>query len=69
VKQIPGVEILDEPKFLSAFREEEFCKFKVGERVFVIEEPFGDNSRYLISAEPPGPCPEFAVVEQTFAES
>jgi hypothetical protein len=48
VRRIPGVEVLKRPVFLSWFREEVFCQFRVGDHTFEIEEPFGDNSRYWV---------------------
>lgn len=44
IKKIPHVEILQEDK-----REDTFCIFKIGDKVFEMWEPFGDNSRYHIA--------------------
>lgn len=49
LSKIPEVKIVQPPKLLlSWFREEEFCKFEIGGTQFLVEEPFGDNSRYWI---------------------
>ena len=48
VRRIPAVKVLKEPVFLSWLREDIFCKFQVGDEIFEIEEPFGDNSRYWV---------------------
>ncbi|MRX27994.1 hypothetical protein [Kangiella sp. HZ709] len=49
VSAIDGVQVVCHPKkFFSWFREEVFCEFEIDEQVFVIEEPFEDNSRFLI---------------------
>ena len=69
VKRIPQAILVRKPKLLSWLREEEFCQFKVGEQLFSVEEPFGDNSRYLVGAEPSGWCPEIEVVEMAFREA
>jgi len=45
--------IVRRPKFLSWLRESEFCQFEVEGITFVVEEPFGDNSRYWIGPRPP----------------
>lgn len=68
VNTIPDVKIIRRPlRFFSWFREEVFCEFSVGERRFVAWEPFGDNSRYWIGAEPPGSCTELLLVQDTFS--
>jgi len=69
VKNIPSVEILHKPKLFSWLREEVFCKFKIENHLFSIEEPFGDNSRYLVCKEPPEWCPQLELVEKAFSEA
>ncbi len=44
VKTIPGVEIVSLTQ-----REDVFCTFRLGSRIFEIWEPWGDNSRFHIS--------------------
>ncbi len=67
IETIPDVKIIKKPSFLSWFRDNEiFCIFELNNREFTIEEPFGDNSRYLISAKPPGHCAELAIIEEAF---
>ena len=68
VRTIPGVTVLKVPQRMFSWRtEDEFCKFAVCGRQFTVEEPFGDNSRYLIASEPPGWCPELQTVHKAFA--
>jgi hypothetical protein len=68
VKTIPSATITRVPlRFLSWFREEEFCEFTIGEKRFVALEPFGDNSRYLIAARPAGWCAELQLIRDKFA--
>jgi len=67
VGKIPNTKVLKKPKFLSGFRDEDiFCEFEVNEKKFTIEEPFGDNSRYLICSNPPGHCKELELIEREF---
>ena len=68
VGRIPGAVVTRIPRRLSWIREEEFCAFSVGSRHFTVSEPFGDNSRYWIGPEQPGPCEEIAIVRQAFLE-
>jgi hypothetical protein len=75
--RIPGSRILTEPTRVSWFTDaDDFCRFEVDGQVFVISEPFGDNSRYWIGPEPPAPfrigerragCPQLARVREVFA--
>ena len=71
IKGIPEVIILREPKrFLSWFREEVFCEFKINETIFQIEEFYGDNSRYWIGKkEEGGWCRELELVKKVFQAS
>jgi hypothetical protein len=39
-------------------RADEFATFTLNGKTFVLEEPFGDNSRYLIYQQPPQPSSE-----------
>jgi len=49
IETIPGVKVLRRPKrFLSWFREDVFCEFELGGATYLVEEPFGDNSRFWI---------------------
>lgn len=48
VKTIPGATLIREPKILSWFREEVFCEFTVDGEAYIVEEPYGDSSRYWI---------------------
>jgi len=67
VESIPDVVMLKKPKFFSWFKDDDiFCIFTLNNREFTIEEPFRDNSRYLIVSNPPGPCPELVSVEAAF---
>lgn len=67
VRNIPGVRLTREPLgWLSWVWEDVFCEFELDGARFSIEEPFGDNSRYLISAEPPGHVPQMERVRAAF---
>ena len=67
IETIPNVIVTKKPKFFSWLRNDDiFCMFKLNNKEFTIEEPFGDNSRYLVGCNPPGYCPELAIVEEAF---
>lgn len=69
VERIPGAKVTRRPKFLSWFREAEFCEFTVDGETFVAEEPWGDNSRYWIGPKPPPWIPQSQKVRDTFASA
>ena len=52
LRTIPSLRILRTPRFLSYFKEDEFCEFELNGRKFTAWEPFGDNSRYWIGPDP-----------------
>ena len=62
VKSIPGVEVIKEE-----IREDVFFTFKVGDRIFEIWEPYGDNSRFHIGEKPVQNSNELEVVKQRFS--
>ena len=66
VAKIPGCRVRRKPRLLSWFREDGFCEFQVGGATFVVEEEFGDNSRYYVGPRPPRSVPEIATVRQAF---
>jgi hypothetical protein len=50
------------------FRDsDDFCHFKIGDATYVIEEPFGDNSRYWIGPKESGRRDDLAVIRAAFA--
>ena len=66
VETIPGAKLVRRPKFLSWFREEEFCEFIVDGKKFVAWELYGDSSRYWIGPEPIEPLPQTQRVRDAF---
>jgi hypothetical protein len=66
VRTIPGVSIEKEPKRWRFLSEDEFCEFRLGPVLFVVWEPFGDNSRYWVGPKPPRWVPETAQVRAVF---
>ncbi len=63
IKKIPHVEVLQEDK-----REDVFCMFKVGNKLFEIWEPYGDNSRYHIGEKGAGSSSnELQIIKQKFS--
>ena len=71
IASVAGVKITRFPKkMLSWFREDVFCEFELNGLKFDIEEPFGDNSRYLIAGEKNyNSCDEIVLIEKTFKEA
>ena len=63
-ESIPGSKILERPRLFRS--KEEFCKFELGARFFVIAEPYNDNSRYWIGPVPTEPCSEMETVRAAF---
>ncbi|MCV2371423.1 hypothetical protein, partial [Roseateles oligotrophus] len=64
VESIPGAEIVRRSRL---FRDtSDFCEFRIGDDVFVIEEPFGDNSRYWIGPKNPEGSSSIGVVRRAF---
>jgi hypothetical protein len=68
VSRLPGVSILSRPSSALFGREDVFCKFAFGENHFELWEPFGDNSRFHISAKPIGPSDHLQQLRNAFAE-
>jgi hypothetical protein len=66
--RIPGCRLVRTPKFLSWLRETEFGQCEIEGVTFVVEEPFGDNSRYCIGPQPPRWVSQIATVRQAFID-
>jgi hypothetical protein len=47
-------------------QSEDFCAFDLNGRTFIINEPWGDNSRYLVHEESPQPSNELQMVRSAF---
>ena len=62
VKSIPGVEVIEEK-----MRDDAFCTFKLGDRIFEIWEPYGDSSRFHIGEITIQNSNELEVVKQRFS--
>ena len=65
-QRIPGARILKRPRWLSWFREQEFCEFELDGVNFLIAEPFGDNSRYWVGPRPRSWHPQIETVREAF---
>lgn len=66
VRSIPGVRVIRAEA--SWWARDDFCEFDLNGARFIIEEPFGDNSRYWIGPVEAGHQAELAVVRQTFLD-
>lgn len=62
IKAIPDVKILEENK-----RDDVFCIFKLGDKVFEIMEPFGDNSRFHIGEPNVKSSKELQLIKEKFS--
>ena len=50
IRSIPGVTIIKPLRHFARSNQDIFCTFEVHGEVFQIEEPYGDNSRFGVSA-------------------
>ncbi|MCA9392587.1 MAG: hypothetical protein KC900_00145 [Candidatus Omnitrophica bacterium] len=66
VNSIPGARIIRKPGFCGYSFDDEFCEFKLGDKTFVIYEPWGDSSRFWIGQKQPGWCPELDKIAGCF---
>jgi hypothetical protein len=63
---IPGVTIVRKQKRFRLAGPDDFCEFVVDGKHFLVIEPFGDNSQFVVASEPPEPCAQVAVVRDAF---
>jgi hypothetical protein len=68
VKSIPGARTTLSPRFFS-WSQAVFCKFEIDGGNFLVEEPFGDNSRYWVGCDPPGWHPALLKVVAAFEDA
>jgi hypothetical protein len=68
-QRIPGARIVRRQRRFAWSKRDDFCEFEVDGVTFVIEEPFGDNSRYWIGPKPPRYVAQTAVVRDVFARA
>lgn len=64
VQSIPGVRLIHATS--SWWGRDDFCEFELNAVRFLVEEPFGDNSRYWIGPLEPGHEAELGVVRDRF---
>jgi hypothetical protein len=64
VQKIPGAALVRKSRL---FRDtDEFCEFTLAGETFVIEEPFGDNSRYWIRSNGPSQTSSLLQIRAAF---
>ena len=63
---LPDTEVVRDSAALHRNQDGVFCEFTVQGRLFHAWEPFGDNSRFWIEPESQEPCPQLAIVRDTF---
>ncbi|MGD9842691.1 MAG: hypothetical protein AB7F79_06480 [Steroidobacteraceae bacterium] len=67
VRRIPGAKLMLVP---SGRGEADFCEFELDDVVFLVSEPFGDNSRYWVGPKPPvRGVPQLARVRAAFDDA
>jgi hypothetical protein len=70
VQGIPGVRMIRAHRpFAWGRAPADFCEFELNGVRFMIEEPFGDNSRYLVTPVPACSGPELNAVRSAFASA
>jgi hypothetical protein len=67
--KIPGARVVRRQRRFAWSNRDDFCEFELDGITFVIEEPFGDNSRYWVGPKPPHYVPQIAVVRDVFARA
>jgi hypothetical protein len=67
VSRIPGVSVTSWPKLFFG-REDVFCKFTLDDKRFELWEPFGDNNRFHVAANPLEPCDALKQILGAFQE-
>ena len=64
IRNLSGAKIISTTE-----RDDIFCRFRFGSRVFGIMEPFGDNSRFHISEEIAQKSIELTSIKEYFAKN
>lgn len=66
VAAIPNVRIIFRPRRFTLTKDDVFCKFTLGGKAFELFEPFGDNSRFHVAANPAEACAELEILKVSF---
>jgi hypothetical protein len=67
VAAIPGCKVVRRQGRFKLSGRDDFCEFAIDGKTFLVIEPFGDNSRYWVVADPPeAECPQLARVRDAF---
>jgi hypothetical protein len=64
-RRIPGARVVRCQRRFAWSNRDDFCEFDLGAVTVIIEEPFGDNSRYWVGPVPPQYVPQIAAVRKT----
>jgi hypothetical protein len=68
-RRIPGARVVRSQRRFASSNRDGFCEFELDGVTFIIEEPFGDNSRYWIGPNPAHYMAQTAVVRDIFARA
>jgi len=69
VQRLPRARVVRSQGRFAWSNRDDFCEFVLDGVTFVVEEPFGDNSRYWIGPMPPRYVPQIATVRDAFARA
>ena len=67
IASIPGAKLVQKQRRFRLSGRDDFCEFVVDDKTFLVIEPFGDNDRFIVVAEPPEPeGPRISEVRDAF---
>ncbi len=69
VARIPGSRVARKQRRFALFGRDDFCEFELEGVSFIVEEPFGDNSRYWVGPKSGRYAPAIHVVRDFFARA
>jgi hypothetical protein len=67
--KIPGSVVVRKQQRFAISNRDDFCEFKLEGVSFIVEEPFGDNSRYWVGPKSAQYAPEIHIVRDFFARA
>ena len=66
VQSIPGARLVRKQQSFRLAGPDDFCEFVVDGKTFLVIEPYGDNSRFWVVADPEPQCPPLVKVRHAF---
>ena len=68
VATIPSALVVRKQRPFRLAGPDDFCEFVVDGKTFLVIEPYGDSSEFLVVTEPPEECQQIAKVQHAFAQ-